>query len=720
MTGCRREALNRPEAGREAAAEQELCSGHRRRWILQGRPDMARFIATTKPKIVDYGQPRPCEVADCRIGRSGGFLCPQHQRAWIAAGEPPVRDWAAGVLVTEPQGPVCAVGRCPLVAVPAAGYCRAHRSRWIRLGRPDAEVFEAHLMNYDDSRWDFRRLPEQLKLEIQYAMQRADELGTAQRERWFGHMIRVLLHVGAGTLLEHTRGEWNDIFSRYLDHPRQHTTARAWLGFAVEQLTDLMEGEGWDHEYPRDVWELRRLGLRSNQRRMDFTDIAQPWLRELAKRWIHWRITVDEVSPVTATCDLKALSRMSGHLAATGQAPHSVAQLTRAALESHLAWLRTQPLAQPTIRDETSAIAVFLRALRDHEDWAPELPRTATIYPSDYPRIKPLRARGLSTDLMVQVREHLPRWRDPDGRFLTELMLGTGLRVGDACALGFDPLVFDADGHPYIHYWNHKMRCEAFVPIERALLAAIRDQQQRTAKRYPDQHAALLAAPAPRTLPHTGLRLVPRLHVDRTGHEPFRSGTYQQQLRVWQRECNITDEAGRPVALTAHQWRHTYATSLINKGVRIEVIKQLLDHASLDMASHYARLLDTTIRAEWEAGHGADQLPAGAGLAEAAWNNRARTALPNGHCGLPRQQSCDHSNKCLTCPVFITTSADLPAHEEHRRRTLTLITQLEERGQTRLADQNRAVLDHLDARIAEVRHNPAHASAAEDSRSDAG
>jgi hypothetical protein len=321
VTRCRREALTGQQAGQEVvqATEQELCSGHRR-WILQGRPDLVRFVATTKPKIVDYEQPRPCEVADCRIGRSGGWLCPQHHRAWIAAGEPPVRGWAAGVLVTEPQGPVCAVGRCPLVAVPAAGYCRAHQSRWIRLGRPDAEAFEAHLMNYADSRWDFRRLPEQLKLEIQYAMQRADELGTAQRKVAFGHMIRVLLHVGAHTLLEHTRGEWNDIFTRYLDHPRQHTTARAWLGFTVEQLTDLMEGEGWDHEYPRDVWELRRLGLRSNQRRLDFTDISQPWLRELAKRWIHWRITVDEVSPVTATCDLKALRRLSGHLAATGQA----------------------------------------------------------------------------------------------------------------------------------------------------------------------------------------------------------------------------------------------------------------------------------------------------------------------------------------------------------------------------------------------------------------
>jgi hypothetical protein len=308
-----------------------------------------------------------------------------------------------------------------LVATPATEYCRAHRSRWIRLGRPDPEAFEAHLMNYDDSRWDFRRLPEQLKLEIQYAMQRADELGAAQRALWFGQMIRMPPHVDASTLLEHNRGEWNDIFSCYVDHPREHNMARAWLEFAVEQLTDLVEGDGWDHEYPRDVWELRRLGLRSNQRRLDFTDIDQPWLRELAKRWIHWRITIGEIAAVTATSDLKALRRLSGHLATTGQAAYSVAQLTRAALESHLAWLRTQPLASATIRDETSAIAVFLRALRDHEDWAPQLSRTATIYPSDYPRMGAMRARGLPTHVMVQVREQLPRWRDPDGRFLTEL-----------------------------------------------------------------------------------------------------------------------------------------------------------------------------------------------------------------------------------------------------------------------------------------------------------
>ena len=469
---------------------------------------------------------------------------------------------------------------------------------------------------------------------------------------------------------------------------------------------------------------MRRLGLHGNQRRLDFTEIVQPWLRELAKRWTHWRVTVEDKAAVTATCDLKALRRLAGFLAATGQAAHSVTQFDRSVIESYLAWLNTQSLAAPTIRDEVSAIAVFLRALREHEDWAPGLPRTAAIYGGDYPRIPPLQARGLSTHIMVQVHEHLPRWRHPDGRFLTELMLGTGMRIGDTGALGFDPLVFDNDGHPYIHYWNHKMRRDAFLPIDGALLAKLRDQQKRVSECYPEQHRLFLATPEPRTFPYTGLRLIPRCSKDRIGHQPFKAGTYRQQLQNWMRECGITDEAGRPANITAHQWRHTYATDLINKGVRIEVVKQLLDHASLEMASHYARLFDTTVRTEWEAARaGQDDLPASAsspGLADAAWNNRARTVLPNGLCGLPRQQDCAHSNKCLSCPVFITTSADLPAHEEQRRRTLKLIAEFDDRGQTKLADQNRIVLDQLDVRIAEIRRNLELATAAAGDVSDAG
>lgn len=103
-----------------------------------------------------------------------------------------------------------------------------------------------------------------------------------------------------------------------------------------------------------------------------------------------------------------------------------------------------------------------------------------------------------------------------------------------------------------------------------------------------------------------GVELTPKATRNPDGTRGFVGTTYQQQLRMFQTTAAIADEAGRPVTIAAHQWRHTFATGLINRGVRLEVVKQLLDHSSLEMSSHYARLLDTTIRTEWEAGRGPD------------------------------------------------------------------------------------------------------------------
>lgn len=116
------------------------------------------------------------------------------------------------------------------------------------------------------------------------------------------------------------------------------------------------------------------------------------------------------------------------------------------------------------------------------------------------------------------------------------------------------------------------------------------------------------------------------------------------------------------------------------------------------------RLLDTTVRKEWEHAQqetGATVDPPGP-LADASWANRVRTALLNGVCGLPRQQTCPHSNKCLTCPVFVTTGEHLPVHKAQRDRTAALVEQLEALGQTRLAEDNKDVLGHLDRHIARL------------------
>ncbi len=50
-------------------------------------------------------------------------------------------------------------------------------------------------------------------------------------------------------------------------------------------------GHGWDVEYPRDVWRLRSLGINDGPvATLKFDRITQPWLKDLAKRWIRARL----------------------------------------------------------------------------------------------------------------------------------------------------------------------------------------------------------------------------------------------------------------------------------------------------------------------------------------------------------------------------------------------------------------------------------------------
>jgi hypothetical protein len=183
------------------------------------------------------------------------------------------------------------------------------------------------------------------------------------------------------------------------------------------------------------------------------------------------------------------------------------------------------------------------------------------------------------------------------------------------------------------------------------------------------------------------------------GRKPLSATVYRQQLRRWLASCEVRDEHGQPVQLTPHQWRHTFATRLINRDVPQEVVRVLLDHDSHQMTAHYARLHDQTIRQHWERarkvnvqGQQVTLDPAGP-LAEAAWMQHrlglATQALPNGYCGLPVQQAC------LTCPVFITTPAFLDQHRQHREQTRRLLSSATANGQQRLAEMNQQVLANL-------------------------
>ena len=64
-----------------------------------------------------------------------------------------------------------------------------------------------------------------------------------------------------------------------------------------------------------------------------------------------------------------------------------------------------------------------------------------------------------------------------------------------------------------------------------------------------------------------------------------------------QKYLNKAGLAGRNYSL--HSLRHTFATDLLNAGMRIECLQQLLGHGSLQMTLRYARLTDKTREQEY-------------------------------------------------------------------------------------------------------------------------
>jgi len=67
-------------------------------------------------------------------------------------------------------------------------------------------------------------------------------------------------------------------------------------------------------------------------------------------------------------------------------------------------------------------------------------------------------------------------------------------------------------------------------------------------------------------------------------------------MNVFAREYDIRDEQGQLYHFTNHSFRHTYAIKMLNSGVDIVTIQELLAHASPEMTLRYAKILDNVKR----------------------------------------------------------------------------------------------------------------------------
>jgi Phage integrase family len=183
--------------------------------------------------------------------------------------------------------------------------------------------------------------------------------------------------------------------------------------------------------------------------------------------------------------------------------------------------------------------------------------------------------------------------------------------------------------------------------------------------------------------------------------------TLGAQLRRWQRDIDLRDEAGVAVGVTSHRFRHTRGTRL-NSDVPQHVVQKLLGHASPEMTAHNAHIHDHTVRDAFDrylqqrVNTDGEFLPfdPDGPTASAEWVKhnlaRVRDSLPNGYCGRPPQQKCPHPNACLTCPDFQTTPEFLDVHRQQAGANRLLIARADAGGQFRLAANLRQVQTSLE------------------------
>ena len=85
---------------------------------------------------------------------------------------------------------------------------------------------------------------------------------------------------------------------------------------------------------------------------------------------------------------------------------------------------------------------------------------------------------------MAQLEQpaNLDRFDNPSYRLITVILMRCGLRITDALRLRSDCVTTDADGAPYLRYFNHKMHRDALVPIDTELVDAIGHQRHRNTR----------------------------------------------------------------------------------------------------------------------------------------------------------------------------------------------------------------------------------------------
>ena len=242
-----------------------------------------------------------------------------------------------------------------------------------------------------------------------------------------------------------------------------------------------------------------------------------------------------------------------------GQGSTHLETLTREDLEAFIEQLQDLGLQASTVASRVKQLKAFVRFLIEEEVVAPQVlsKRLTMRVPEPLPRaIPPDEVRRL-----VSVVEDL---RD---RAMILVLLRTGMRIGELLTTTVHEVLMEE--RKILIYEAQKNRLGRVVYFSDDAGGAL---EAWLRKRDPLKEY-LFYARGKETMCYTTARTIFHRHLAKAGLEHK--------------------------GYTLHCLRHTFATELLNAGMRLECLQPLLGHASLQMTRRYARLSDKTREEEY-------------------------------------------------------------------------------------------------------------------------
>ncbi|WP_373530423.1 tyrosine-type recombinase/integrase [Nostoc sp.] len=445
-------------------------------------------------------------------------------------------------------------------------------------------------------------------------------------------------------------------------------------------------------EFDKDIWNGRK--LRADIRPSDcpninFKAISQPWLRQAAKQYVKYTFAILS----WATCKKKkdALKYFSEFIAECYPGCQA-SDINRPIIITFLTYLVTKKLAEKTRLNILVDLNTFF-TLCAQNGWA-DINDKVLVYKEDYPRLNKPQPKYIPQEVIEQINQRIETLPESVMRMVLVIQ-ECGMRISELCRLKFDCLRQDSAGDWWLNYYQFKMKKDHTITVSRELAGVIQEQQNYIRNNLDSGFEYLVSG---RNMAKHFMPL----------NKPMNPSAFTDYLKRLITTNNICTDSGKLWDLTAHQFRHSVGTPMINNGVPQHIIQRYLGHESPNMTATYAHLFDSTLKKEIANYQGRTVNISGQVLSaedpeletsDLQWfkRNVHAQALPNGSCARPIiKGDCPHAYACLTCGDFRTTPEFLNQHKEQLEQTEQIIEKAKANNWQRQVEMNDKIKTNLE------------------------